>query len=287
MKINIICSDPTWIYGQFIDQFKKHSEHDIYVNIKMGYDLVHYLPYYEVPKNPFSPCTGWFSHMEQKEPLKTRFFSAAKQVNVAIGHSKKYTDLLKRMGIRNTQQVMPGVELDKFKPNSDLYSYNVDQKRPLIVGYVGRAYSSSNRKNPSLIDKISKLPGIDFRATNGKILAEDMPNFYNSVDLIVSPSIVEGGPMAVQEALAVGKPIVCFQSVGVSDEFDFGLIKVPDFSEDKFIQAVENWRDGTLILNPPKVSAINNMRNQVLPFTWENFVKRHDEIWESLWMTKI
>lgn len=278
MKVNIVCSDPTWIYGQFIDKFKLLSKNEILLNAKSGFDVAHYLPYYEIPKKPFAFSTAWMSHMENKEPLKTKFLSSARLVSCAISHSKKYADLLKRMGIKNVVQIMPGVELDKFVPNSETYKSN----KPLVVGYVGRAYSSSNRKNPTLIDRVSKIEGIIFKATNGKIPADKMPEFYNSVDLIISPSTVEGGPMAIQEALAVGKPVICFQSVGVSDEFDFGLVKVPDFNEDKFIKIIEDWRDGTLVLNPPKVLAVSSMRNQVLPFTWENFVAKHDEVWEQV-----
>lgn len=284
MKVNIICDEPNggWIYNQFINQFKQYSKYEILINAKNGFDLVHYLPYYNVPKNPSRPCTAWFSHMEQREDLRSKFISTAQQVDFAISHSKKYADLLVRMGVKKVAQVMPGVDLDKFIPSSLNYSYSISQKRPLVVGYIGRSYQSSNRKNPTLIEKISKIKGIDFRITGGKLSAEQMPDFYQKTDIIVSPSKNEGGPMCIIEALAVGKPIVCFDTVGVAEEFDFGLIKVKDFDENQFIKIIEDWRDGILVLNPPKASAVESMRSQVINYTWKNFVDKHDQIWGNI-----
>jgi glycosyltransferase involved in cell wall biosynthesis len=282
VKINIICDEPNdgWIYSKFIKQFKKYSKFEILVNSKENCDITHYIPYYNVPKNPTHPCTAWFSHMEQKEPLRTRFFTSAKQVDCAISHSKKYADLLIRMGNKNTTQVMPGVDLDKFAPKDNYHEIN--KNKPLVIGYIGRSYSSSNRKNPTLLNKISQLDGVDLRITGGKVKEEEMPQFYKDVDLIISPSKIEGGPMCIIEALAVGKPIICFDSVGVAEEFDFGLIKVADFNEERFIKIIEDWRDGKLVLNPPKILATEKMREQVIKYSWETFVNKHDEIWNKL-----
>ena len=279
MKINIVCDEAAggWIYSKFIEKFKKHSIHEILVNSKDSFDVAHYLPYYNIPKKLPNLSTAWFSHMEQKEELKSKFITSAQKVNVAISHSKKYADLLSRMGVKNVIQIMPGVDLLKFVPSN----YVVDNKS-LVVGYVGRAYSSSNRKNPELLDKITKIKDIELKITGGKISEDKMPDFYNSVDLVISPSKIEGGPMAIQEALACGKPIVCFQSVGVVDEFNHGLIKIADFNEDNFIKAIEDWCDGKLVLNPPKASSVEKMRSQVLKYTWENFVNEHDKVWSKL-----
>ena len=52
-------------------------------------------------------------------------------------------------GINNLAQIMPGVDLDKFQ----LRSWDRKLHEKLVVGYIGRQYSSSNRKNPNLLKK--------------------------------------------------------------------------------------------------------------------------------------
>lgn len=278
MKINIICSDFGWIYEQFIEAFKKYSRHEIVVNATSDFDVVHYLPYYTCNKNSIHPSTAWFSHQEQKEPLRTKFLTTAKQVDFCFSHSKKYADYLQRMGIMNVQQIVPGIDLEAFKPNTEIY----ERHTPLKVGYVGRPYQSSNRKNPMLLERIAMTKGIEFKVTGGKLKAEEMPDFYRSVDLIVSPSTNEGGPMCIIEALACGKPVLCFDNVGQANEFNYGVFRVPDLREDLFLQRLEEFRDSRLVLPPPKNQAINKMRDQVLNFTQQNFVAAHDEVWDKL-----
>lgn len=277
MKINVICNDFCWIYEQFLEAFKKYSRHEIVVNAIDNFDIVHYLPYYE-QKSIFHPSTAWFSHQEQKEPLRTKFLTTAKQVDFCFSHSKKYADFLQRMGIINVQQIVPGIDLEDFKPNTEIYERHI----PLKVGYVGRPYQSSNRKNPVLLEKITMIKDIEFKITGGKLKSEEMPDFYRSVDLIVSPSTNEGGPMCIIEALACGKPVLCFDDVGQANEFDYGVFRVPDLREDLFLQRLEEFRDGRLVLQPPKIQAVKKMRDQVLNFTLQNFVAAHDEVWTKL-----
>jgi len=275
MKVNIICDEPSgWIYGRFIEEFKRHSIHQILVNAKGGYDLVHYIPYYSVSNNSSHPSTAWFSHMESKSPLKEKFITAAQQVDFCFSHSSKYAEVLWNagVGITKIKQVMPGVDLDQYK----LFP-NPPKRDRIVVGFVGRAYKSSNRKNPGLLERIAKEPGFELRVSGGKIKAEDMPKFYADLDIVVQPSLVEGGSMAILEGLACGKPILCYKTVGCVDEFDVGL-SVEFGDEERFIQALkeykaDKWRDAEVR---------RALRKQVEQFTWERFVYEHDKVWSSL-----
>lgn len=279
MRINVVCTDVGWIYSKFVEMFRKHSKHEILLNSKEECDVTHYLPYYEVPKSPVKPCTSWQSHMEGNDPLKAKFIQAARAVDVPISHSKKYAELLKAEGIQNAKQIIPGVDAELFERRSTVRSPN----DKLVVGYIGRHYSSSNRKNPTLLDEISKLPFVDFRTTGGNIKDEDIPKFYADLDIVVSPATIEGGPMAIQEALATGTPIICFVDVGVTQEFSTGVIKVsPDDKKDTFLSRLETiWRSKSYT-QYRHAGIMNQMRYQVMHYTWERFVKRHDMVWESL-----
>jgi len=277
MKINIVCTDVGWIYSKFVDMFRKYSQHEIVLN-ESG-DVTHYLPYYEVPKNPSFPCTAWMSHMEMRPDLRAKFINAAKTVSMPISHSEKYATLLQtKHGVIWVKQIIPGVDLDTFKLRSTVRPDN----DKLVVGYIGRQYTSSNRKNPDLLKQISALPFVEFRATGGKVKEKDIPEFYAGLDVVVSPATIEGGPMAIQEALAVGVPIICFEDVGVANEFGHGLIKVPLGNDDDFISRLDIlWRTKSY-LKWREASRMNMMREQVRYQTWERFARHHDRTWEML-----
>ncbi len=281
MRINIVCTDVGWIYSKFIKMFRKYSKHEILLNKPdVPHQVTHYIPYYEVPKNLVHPCTSWHSHQELKDPLRSKFVSSARVVDVAISHSKKYADLLKKeYGVKNVQQIIPGVDLDAFKQRSTERL----KSDKLVVGYIGRQYSSSNRKNPQLLDQIAKLPFVKLMVTGGNIDEKDIPEFYANLDLVVSPATIEGGPMCLQESLAVGTPIMCFEDVGVEKEFSAGVIKVVrDDNVNDFLSRIEVLWISKGYIQYRHAGIMNQMRSQVIHQTWERFVAQHDHVWGSL-----
>lgn len=279
MKINIICTDVGWIYSKFVTMFRTYSKHQILLNQQGEVDVTYYLPYYEAPLVPVHPSTAWMSHQEEKKDLKAKFVSVAKRVDCPISHSKKYADLLRdEYGVDTVRQVMPGVDLNKFQlRSSEILSHD-----RLIVGYVGRQYTSSDRKNPGLLEKIGKLPFVDLRITGGKIKEENIPKFYRSLDVTISPARIEGGPLSVQESLAVGTPVLCFDSVGVANEFNIGVLKVPFGDDEAFIKKLTKFWTTKRYEKYRDLELMKKLRSQVEEQTWKNFVKMHDNIWESL-----
>ena len=280
MKVNVVCSDTGWIYDQFIDAFQLYSKHDIVRNSNEECDVTHYIPYYDVPKRNAvqQPCTAWFSHQETKDPLKTKFISAAYLVDHAISHSYKYAKILRQNKVNNVKQIMPGVDLIRFRLREKFPT-----KKRLVVGYIGRQYTSSARKNPALLTQISQLPFVEFITTGGKLSLDKVPDFYKKLDLVVSPATTEGGPMAVLEALASGVPILCFEGVGVADEFSTGVIKVKGGNQEYLDKIKELYDSGVCRDLYTKLDTMKQMRSQVEQFTWENFARAHDRVWDSVY----
>lgn len=274
MIINIVCHDKGWIYDRFIGKFIKHSRHTIVRNSNSKFDLAHYIPYYEAPKKVYHPSTAWMSHRESKKDLRIKFDSVAKIVDVPISHSKKYADMLSDHG---AVQIMPGVDLDEFKI---LKKRNSGDK--LVVGYIGRQYTSSARKNPSLLDKISKLDFVDFRATGGNIDEKDMPRFYSNLDLAVSPATIEGGPMTLNEAAACGIKVLCFEGVGASSEFPKNTITVPYGDSEAFINEIKDIWSSKRYIGWEDMTIRELMRKDVECLTWKLFVEKHDDVWDRL-----
>jgi len=277
MKVNIVCGDKGWIYDQFIDAFRKYSKNTIVRNSKTKCAVTHFIPYYEY-YNTDTQTTAWMSHQEHKNPLRKKFVDVAKEVDIAISHSHKYAYMLRNEhDLNNTVQIIPGVDLDKFK----LRSVSRIKNDKIVVIYSGRSYTSSKRKNPKLLKKISKLPFVDFRASEGKLNLKNLPKFYHQGDVCVQPSTIEGGSMAVQESLACGVPIICMNDVGVANEFDAGVLQAKDDSH--FMQLLKQMHtsnDHVVKWRDPKM--MSQMRAQIEKQTWQKFVEEHDKIWNMI-----
>lgn len=281
MKINIVCNDTGWIYDQFVSAFNKYSHHTIVRNSKDKCDVAHYIPYYEVPKQSMGKCTAWFSHQEIKDPLKSKFISAGHVVDVAISQSKKYMDVLLSNGVKKVRQIHPGIDLERFAIRA-----NPPIRNKLVLGYVGRQYTSSNRKNPELLKMVAALPFVELRITGGSVKPEDVPKFYADLDFVISPATVEGGPMCVTEALAMGVPVVAFEDVGVINEFEAGIVRVvrdKAYDDNKvFLSVLKHLWENKTHLEWHRDTAKQSARAQVEHYTWENFVRGHERIWEEI-----
>lgn len=280
MLINLV-SETDWIYGKFVEAFLKYSKHNILVNSKSHADIQHFIPYYNQPKPKHTPhpCTIWASHMETKDPLKTKFISSAKVADYIFSQSQKYATELIENGIdRNKISVVsPGID-QMYMQRKTKRSEN----DKLVVRWVGRRYKSSGRKNNQLIQRVSDLDFIDFSESGGKLKDDNMLKFVQDADIIISPSLVEGGPLCINESLATGTPVLCYEGVGVADEFDIGVIKVPFGDSDEFIFRLKTMHKTKSYLHYRKPEIMNQMRSQVLHQTWKKFVKQHDKVWKSL-----
>lgn len=274
MKINIICNDKNWIYSKFIVKLGLYSKNKIYLNSMERCDLDYCIPYYDF-KSKIRPTAIWASHQESTQPLRDKFISAARQADCSISHSKKYADLLKESGIKNVIQIMPGIDLDLFR----LENIEREKSDKLIIGWIGRSYSSSIRKNEIFLQKISKLNFIDLRITGGEVKEIDMPNFYKMCNLIVSTSTIEGGPMSHLESAAIGKPFLCFDNVGTSRELNEGTIRVQN--EQDFIDRITDfWKNKEWLGYNTELR--QKIRSQVEGFTWKEFARKHDDCFEQI-----
>ncbi|HEY64311.1 MAG TPA: glycosyltransferase [Caldilineae bacterium] len=139
-----------------------------------------------------------------------RFFDVARNVDACVCMSSRYADALRQAGIRKVHVIVPGVDLDLYRP-------------VVRIGVVGRTYPTG-RKGEDLVKQVMDEPGIEWHFTGEGwpgparyYSPEEMPDFYNSVDYILVPSYYEGGPMSVLEALACGKEVIAPPIGFVSD----------------------------------------------------------------------
>lgn len=127
---------------------------------------------------------------------------------------------------QNVRVLVGAADKQKFFPSSGaVLKSDFAYSDALIVGICGRYYQ---RKNPELIfEIIFTLKKINFiilgegwENAEGYTAIKDLPNFrcqslpyeeynsfYNTIDVLLSVSLLEGGPIPVLEALLAGTPV--------------------------------------------------------------------------------
>lgn len=79
------------------------------------------------------------------------------------------------------------------------------RRPPLVLGVVARP---SARKRLDWVPEIERRFRVEVRATGGALPFAALPEFYRTLDYLLVLADNEGGPIPVQEALAMGTPVI-------------------------------------------------------------------------------
>jgi len=139
--------------------------------------------------------------------------------------------------------VQHGIDEEVFDRNK----YEREEHEGIVIGVAGR---DSTRKRFGLIKKACDKTGCKFVSTQygGKKLSkEEMPHFYNALDIYVCMSRSEGLNNPTMEAGSMGIPVISTKS-GASremiDKGESGLIIKGDLNS--LIEAIEKLKDKSL-----------------------------------------
>lgn len=194
-------------------------------NAKTDADMIYLSAYFEVQKVktwPDVPVAAYFTHREEMPPGNGKaklFDEVAAHVDLRIATCALYAKRLSKDG--PTAQVAAPLERDRFV---------IAKRRPgkrLVAGFSGYTYRNHRKGEDlarALVDsKVGK--GVDWRASGRgwpvpttRYSWSRMPGYYQSLDILVCTSRVEGIPMPPLEALACGVSVVVPEGVGLLDE---------------------------------------------------------------------
>jgi len=183
-------------------------------------DINYFLPYLTYEADCPTRTAAWFTHYDTQNPEKAaKWDRVAAAVDIRTTSAPMYADMLRQHG--ETQLVTPPIDT-QFQVNRRTVPGTV------MLGVSGYVYNDG-RKGEDLIGRLLEdgLPdGAEIRASGRGWPVEDlrghawrdMHRYYQSVDILIVPSRIEGIPMPPLEALACGTRVVIPTGVGLLDE---------------------------------------------------------------------
>lgn len=197
---------------------------------------------------------GFFTHYENQHA----FLDRARAMDHCISMSKKYADMLSKNGIEHVDHIRMGCDFYRYRPT-------------LRLGIFSKL--EHPRKGADLVSAVRGLPFIEIVTTEGKVAPSDLRNVYESVDYVLIPATVEGGPLSLLEGLAMGKPIIAPTDVGM----------VPEFVDDRFV--IQYMPGNVASLEEVLHRCWNQKlaaRRMVEDRTWDHWAAEHDHLFRRL-----
>lgn len=238
-------------------------------------------PFIEFDK---TPVAAWFTHHEdpQAVPGKDALWKrVAAAVDLRLTSAPMYRDEL--AGYGPTRLVTPLLDRKFFHMTSALLT----RRAQPLVGVSGYVYSGG-RKGEKMVQRLqqeSETLGINLCATGRgwsgakttHLVWEDMPAFYQGLDVYLCTSLIEGVPYPPLEAMACGIPVVIPRGVGLLDT-------LPDV-ENLYRYEAGNYKAMVTALkealNAPTVNR-ESLRGATVKFSAEAWAETHLRAFEDL-----
>ena len=227
---------------------------------------------------------------------------------ICVSRSLKKYLLSFKINSKKLTVIPNGVDISNFNPNISskfLDNYIVDKENYKKVIFVGRLDPQKGveyliRSIPSIINEYNKVHffilgngRLEFKLKNlvkvlrvqsyitfiNMIPLEKMPEFYASADIFCLPSLHEGFPLSIAEALSMGLIIVASATEGIPEaivENENGFLIQPGDSNSLVKKLIK-----ALSLNDEKVREISK-RNIILAkkrYSWEILVKQIEDVY--------
>ena len=259
--VELVPADRNWILERLaieIQQASLTSEHPFHVDVvdepSGEADLTYFLPYSKQREVPGSIVGSMFTHQETIPAAHQRFIDAAAEADFAACLARSVCEKVVSYGCDDTELIYLGFDVDNFDC-------------VLRLGVVGRTYHTG-RKGETLLAGILGLQNVDVRFTGDgwplppvRMAARSLNQFYQSIDYLLIPSLIEGGPVPLFEALASGTPVI---SSDVGCVADFPHIPFQNGDADDLRRVVLRLRDEKL-----------KLRESVQSLTWSKFGHEH------------
>jgi glycosyltransferase involved in cell wall biosynthesis len=197
---------------------------------------------------------GFFTHLDEEQ----QFLERARRMDFCVSMSRLYADWLLAQGVRHVAHIPMGFDVYRCRAR-------------LVLGVIGRL--EHPRKGRRLVERLCQLPFVEIVATEGQIPEEHLREVYQRVDYVLIPATVEGGPMCLLEGLAMGKPAIAPEGVGLVPELPPSehLLRYPAGDVEALVRLVTDCFERKL-----------RPRRLVQDRTWDRWAEAHHRLFQKL-----
>ncbi|MCD6493906.1 MAG: glycosyltransferase [Archaeoglobaceae archaeon] len=283
VKVNIVRPNAGWILDFIAERiYKANEELNTGVEIRLNTvpvnnaDFNYYIDVYNCYRGKTKiKDVGWLNAFHEGFDPKR-----AMDLDFIVFQNKKYQKEMIKLGYpkERTKVLYPGIYLDQFKLKKikiGIFQTGVHWhkghdfmlKLPEIMDLKNFAFWFIGKGWDDVVDLYIRK-GIEvYYDASGKY--EKFNDYYDQIDYLLVPSIVEGGPICVQEALAKGIPIIGSKT-GCVEDFDVEYLFEPGdlMGLAKILMNIEKTR--------------LNRREKVKNLTWQSHVRELIKVFEGI-----
>lgn len=113
----------------------------------------------------------------------------------------------------------------------------------------------------------------------GSLSEHDLIGCYKSSDLFVLPSLSEGLPTSILEAMYFGLPVIATDIPGIRDHFTNSSLLVPPENPGELAKAIIRLLD-----DPVYSKSLSEMGHKLVKaeYTWDKVIRKYDDIYRKL-----
>lgn len=209
--------------------------------------------------------------------------------------SNKLHDLYHNLNLKlkPSTTITDGIDLDLFKPiNKDRFKKKFSPKNPMVIGWVGNSTWGGEKSvdfkglktiiEPAVLELQDEgYPVVlDIADANvKKIPLQEMPSYYQRINVYICASLHEGTPNPVLEAMACGIPVIS-TNVGIVEQA-FGtrqknlILKTRTIKElkEKILQLLHNHTEYLEL-------SLEN-QEEIKKWSWSNKAKEFEKFFEE------
>ena len=257
------------------------------------------------------PCILWAQGSDIYRPsfiLRQMTKLAIRNSDVVIALTEDMKKNIQRIHQREVLVIPNGIDLDKFQPLSraDARGELHIEENERIILFVGRLHpvkglkyliramrtitqaalgarlillgEGEERRDLEALTKELNLE--DFVTFHGRVPNTETPKFMTASDILVLPSLSEGFPVVVLEAMACGLPIVATNVRGLSEiivDDQNGFTVEPENPEAIADRVLQLLRDDQL-----RSKIGENNRHNAKQYSWDDVVRRLESVYDSV-----
>lgn len=265
-KVKIVTEKHGWILHRMASEIKSKLK-DVSINEDIdNADINYFINYGYFNKQDSAVTIANFTHYDPNLH-DDRFIKVAKDVDHCVSISGETTKVLKDFGTPEDKISTVIIGADKsFKPK-------------LTLGIVGRTYTGG-RKGEHLVKELLEdgqlMQDMKIVSLNEgwgvPVWNLEHDDFYRSIDFLLVPSLLEGGPVPFMEALACGTLSIA-PPIGVIPQFPHIEYNVGD---------IKSLKDTIITVKSSFLDRKQRIEAYMKDYNWDTWAYNHDKIFKKL-----